>query len=237
MPRLIIADDNPRDRAFLLEVLARYTPIIATSGREALDACVNEAEPWIVTDIQMPNLNGIELARHIWARQPAARVLFCTQHGDETYVRALIKIVPPDTVYGYVLKNNSSETVARAAGAVFDEDQCWIDPQIRRVQARTLQPLDALSDAEYEALIDIALGLTDNAIAERRYLSRRGVQNRLRSLYVKLGANEVATLKLGSPEVLNVRARAVSIALQRGLINSFELAREEQLLKVWLEKQ
>ena len=91
--------------------------------------------------------------------------------------------------------------------------------------------------AEYEALIDIALGLTDNAIAERRYLSRRGVQNRLRSLYIKLGANEVAASRLGSPEVLNVRARAVSIALQRGLINSFELAREEQLLKVWLEKQ
>ena len=59
----------------------------------------------------------------------------------------------------------------------------------------------------------------------------------LRSLYIKLGANEVATLRLGSPEVLNVRARAVSIALQRGLINSFELAREEQLLTVWLGKQ
>ena len=237
MSRLIVADDNPRDRSFLLEVLARYAPIIATSGREVLDACANELEPWIVTDIQMPNLNGIELARQIWARQPRARFLFCTQHGDETYVRALTKIVPAETVYGYVLKNNSGETVARAAGAVFDEDQCWIDPQIRRVQARTLQPLDALSDAEYEALIDIALGLTDNAIAERRYLSRRGVQNRLRSLYIKLGANEVAASRLGSPEVLNVRARAVAIALQRGLINSFELAREEKLLTVWLGKQ
>ena len=41
--------------------------------------------------------------------------------------------------------------------------------------------------AEYEALIDIALGLTDRGVARRRYLSRRGAQNRLHSLYTRLG--------------------------------------------------
>ena len=234
---MIVADDNPRDRGFLLEVLARYAPIITSNGREALDACANEPEPWIVTDIQMPALNGIELARHIWARQPAARFLFCSQHSDETYVRTLTKIVPAETVYGYVLKSNPADIVARAAQAVFDEEQCWIDPQVRRVQARTLQRHDALSDAEYEVLIDIALGLTDNAIAERRYLSRRGVQNRLQSLYAKLGANEISASKSGATEVLNIRARTVSIALQRGLVNAFELAREEQALAIWLGKR
>ena len=237
MPRLIVADDNPRDRGFLLEVLARYTPVIAASGREALDACANDPEPWIVTDIQMPDLNGIELARHVWARQPAARLLFWSQHSDETYVRTLSKIVPAETVYGYVLKSNTAETVTRAAQAVFDEDQCWIDPQVRRVQARTSRPHDALSDAEYEVLIDIALGLTDLTIAERRYLSRRGVQNRLQSLYGKLGANDAAAAKQGEAELLNVRTRAVAIALQRGLVNAFELAREEQLLNEWLARR
>lgn len=237
MPRLIVADDNPRDRGFLLEVLARYAPTIATSGQEALDACANETEPWIVTDIQMPSLNGIELARHVWERQPAARLLFWSQHSDETYVRTLTKIVPAETVYGYVLKSNPADTVARAAQAVFDEDQCWIDPQVRRVQARTLQRHDALTDAEYEVLIDIALGLTDNAIAERRYLSRRGVQNRLQSLYAKLGANEAVPSKSNAADVVNIRTRAVALALQRGLVNTFELAREEQLLAAWLEKR
>jgi DNA-binding NarL/FixJ family response regulator len=236
MPRLIIADDNPRDRGFLLEVLARYTPTVAANGQEALNACANELEPWLVTDIQMPGLNGVELARHIWARQPAARLLFCSQHSDETYVRALSKTVPPETVYGYVLKNNSAETVARAAQAVFEEDQCWIDPQVRRVQARTLRAHDALTDAEYEVMIDIALGLTDNSIAERRYLSRRGVQNRLHTLYAKLGAHEETSGKRAGGEVLNVRTRAVAIALQRGLINAFELERELRLLDVWLTK-
>ncbi len=232
MPRLIIADDNPRDRSFLLEVLARYTPTVAANGQEALDACENESEPWVVTDIQMPGLNGVELARHIWARQPAARLLFWSQHSDETYVRALSKTVPPETVYGYVLKNNSAEIVARAARAVFEEDQCWIDPQVRRVQARTARAHDALTDAEYEVMIDIALGLTDNTIAERRYLSRRGVQNRLHTLYAKLGAHDEIVGRRGG-EVLNVRTRAVAIALQRGLINAFELDREQRILDAW----
>ena len=234
MPRLIIADDNPRDRSFLLEVLARYVPVIVTNGQEALDACADEPEPWIVTDIQMPGLNGVELARHIWARQPAARLLFWSQHSDETYVRALSKTVPPETVYGYVLKNNSAEIVVRAAWAVFEEDQCWIDPQVRRVQARALRTYDALTDAEYEVLIDIALGLTDNTIAERRYLSRRGVQNRLHTLYAKLGAHDEIAGKRAGGEILNARTRAVAIALQRGLINAFELEREQRIFDVWL---
>lgn len=237
MPRLIIADDNPRDRSFLLEVLARFTPTSVVNGQEALDACVGESEPWIVTDIQMPGLNGVELARSVWARHPAARLLFWSQHSDETYVRALSKTVPPETVYGYVLKNNSAETLARAVQAVFEEDQCWIDPQVRRVQARTLRAHDALTDAEYEVMIDIALGLTDNTIAERRYLSRRGVQNRLHCLYAKLGANDDAAGKRAGAEVLNVRARAVAIALQRGLINAFELEREQRLLDVWFSRK
>lgn len=232
--RLIIADDNPRDRSFLLQVLARYLPVITASGQEALDASAAEPQPWIVTDIQMPGLNGVELARHIWARQPAARVVFWSQHSDETYVRALSKAVPPETVYGYVLKNNSAETIARAAQMVFEEDQCWIDPQVRRVQARTSRAHDALTDAEYEVLIDIALGLTDNTIAERRYLSRRGVQNRLHTLYAKLCADDgISTTRVGG-EVLNARTRAVAVALQRGLINAFELEREQRILDAWL---
>ena len=154
-----------------------------------------------------------------------------------TYVRALAKFIPAETVYGYVLKNNPAELVSRAAHAVFEECQCWIDPQIRSVQARTQRSCDALSDAEYDVLIDIALGLTDNTIAERRYLSRRGAQNRLQSLYAKLGANQDSANHSGEMELLNIRTRAVALALQRGLINPFELKNEEQALAQWLAKR
>lgn len=235
MTQLIITDDNPRDRTFLSEVLSQYEPVMTANSEEALAACHDFPEPWLVTDIQMPGGSGIELAREIWASHRTARILFWSQHSDETYVRALAKLIPAETVYGYVLKNNPAETLLNAARTVFEECQCWVDPLVRRVQARNQHSSDALSDAEYEVLIDIALGLTDKTIAERRFLSRRGAQNRLQSLYAKLGANLEHSNNASESELLNVRARAVALALQRGLINSFELEEEEQQLKQWLK--
>ncbi len=234
MNQLVISDDNPRDRTYITEVLHHYSPIITANANEALNACRDYAEPWLITDIQMPGKNGVELARQLWSSHVNARILFWSQHSDETYVRALSKFIPAETVYGYILKNNPAQIIDRAANAVFTECQCWIDPQIRRVQARSQRNSDALSDAEYDVLVDIALGLTDNTIADRRYLSRRGVQNRLQSLYTKLGANLEFSGKPNSCEIINIRSRAVSLALQRGLINAFELQQEEQLLSRWL---
>ncbi|WP_197722176.1 response regulator transcription factor [Sulfuriflexus mobilis] len=234
MTQLIITDDNPRDRTFLAEVLSQYTPVMTANADEAIAACSGSDEPWLVTDIQMPGGNGIELARQIWASHRTARILFWSQHSDETYVRALAKLIPAETVYGYVLKNNPAETLLNAARTVFEDCQCWIDPHVRRIQARSQRSSDALSDAEYEVLVDIALGLTDKTIAERRFLSRRGAQNRLQSLYAKLGANLEHADKSSDSELLNVRARAVALALQRGLINAFELKEEEQHLEHWL---
>jgi len=235
MSHLVITDDNPRDRSYLADVLSDFSLTITTNVQEAITACDEQTDPFLVTDIQMPDGNGIELARMLWNKQPSARILFWSQHNDELYVRELVKLVPAETVYGYVLKNNTSETILRAAHAVFDECQCWIDPSVRQVQARSQHTSDMLTDAQYDVLIDIALGLTDNTIAERRYLSRRGVQNRLQSLYSKLGANLEQNDVSTDTELLNVRTRAISIALQRGLINAFELSKEEELLSSWLK--
>lgn len=237
MSELTITDDNPRDRIYLAEVLKQYTPTLTANASEALIATESHDEPWLITDIQMPKCNGIDLAKQIWQNKPAARILFWSQHSDETYVRALSKLIPAETVYGYVLKNNPAEILLRAANAVFKECQCWIDPQVRSVQARSQHSCETLSDAEYDVLIDIALGLTDNTIAERRFLSRRGVQNRLQSLYAKLGANQKHNTGQHNNELINVRSRAVSLALQRGLINAFELTAEEQQLAHWLNSR
>ena len=235
MSKLIIVDDNPRDRSFLAEIFTDFDVQQTANADEALAACRNSQEPFVITDIQMPDTNGIELAEKIWSEFDNARILFWSQYSDETYVRALAKLTPADTVYGYVLKNNTTETILRAAEAVFQFCQCWIDPSVRRVQARSQNNQSSLSDAEYEVLIDIALGLTDNTIAQRRYLSRRGVQNRLQSLYSKLGANMEKLADKNESDMMNARSRAVAIALQRGLINHFQLEKEEKLLNDWIK--
>ena len=230
-PEVVIADDNLRDRQFAAAALDGFKISLAVSGEAALKLARSLRCRCIVSDIQMPEHNGIELARSIWRADPQARIVFWSQHNDEMYVRAISRLVPPDTVYGYVLKDNGAEVLRKAAEQVFCEQQCWIDPRLRPVHARLANPQCGLSDGEYAVLIDIALGLTDALIAERHYLSRRGAQNRLRNLYAKLNVDE------DGQEGFNIRARAISTALQRGLLNSYELQREEARLKTWLAQR
>src|SRR5262249_45940642 len=117
-----------------------------------------------------------------------------------------------------------------AVRAVLLEEQCWLDREVRGIQARAVSAPTALTDAEFEGLVDIALGLTDRGIARRRYLSRRGAQNRLHSLYMKLGVE---------PEddeggTFSPRNRAVFEGLRRGLLNGDILAEENARLERWL---
>lgn len=238
MPNLcevIIAEDNPRDREFLSSNLTDYSLVLSTDSNNALELALQTPIPYIITDLQMPDMNGIELAKKVWQKSPLARIVFWSHYGDETYIRSLSKIIPAETVYAYILKDNPSDTLNMACHAVFVEDQCWIDTKLRPVQSRTHTSDSAVNDMEYEVLIDIALGLTDNMIAQRRYLSRRGAQNRLKSLYSKLGVKHEKD-ESNNAELLNLRTRAISVAMRRGLLNNFELEQEEQLFQQWLKK-
>jgi DNA-binding NarL/FixJ family response regulator len=237
---ILIAEDNPKDFEFLENLLTDWDENVnitrAPNGHAALELGLARENPLIISDIQMPEMNGIEFARSLWEQKPQARIIFWSQYKDEMYVRALAKIVPPETVYGYILKSSPLDRIASAVRTVLLEEQCWIDPEVRKVQGRTGHSLTALSDIEYEALLDISLGLTDNLIAQRRYLSRRGVQSRLNSLYNKLGIDQDQFLCDKVGDSFNLRNRAVAVSLARGLVNAFEMETEEKDFQIWFRQ-
>jgi DNA-binding NarL/FixJ family response regulator len=237
---ILVADDNPRDFEFLEQLIKTWDEPCqverAPNGLVALELALKQELPLIISDIQMPEMNGIELARNLWQRKPQARIIFWSQFKDEMYVRTLSRIVPPETVYGYILKSNTRERIISAIRTVLLDEQCWIDPEVRKVQGRAGHSQTALSDIEFEALLDISLGLTDNLIAQRRYLSRRGVQSRLNSLYNKLGIDQEQFHGEKFGDAFNLRNRAVAVALRRGLINAFELEHEEKDFQAWLRR-
>ncbi|NOY13875.1 MAG: response regulator transcription factor [Deltaproteobacteria bacterium] len=237
---ILIAEDNPKDFEFLEQLLSSWDEKVqitrAPNGRVALEMGLHRDNPLAICDIQMPEMNGIDFARSLWEKQPEARIVFWSQFKDEMYVRALAKIVPPETVYGYILKSSSRERIASAIRTVLFDEQCWIAPEVRKVQGRAGHSLTALSDIEYEALLDISLGLTDNLIAQRRYLSRRGVQSRLNSLYNKLGLDQEQFHCEKVGDSFNLRNRAVAVSLARGLINAFEMEHEEVEFQAWFKR-
>ena len=242
MKGVLVVEDVAFQREYLRHTVAvcfpEHQPILeAVDGMQAVEVALRHRPLLIIMDIQLPVLNGIKAAQTIWTESPLTRILFWSQFKDEAYLRELRKIVPGETVYGYMLKDSSEHNLTQAMRAILEDEQCWIDRNVRGVQSRVENSHTGLTDVEYEALIDISLGLTDKAIARRRYLSERGVQNRLRELYTKLEVDNHQIQHEDWGFVFNPRSRAKFIALSRGLINAELLDRENEEFKKWLKME
>jgi DNA-binding NarL/FixJ family response regulator len=233
MSTFLIAEDDPLHRGFLREVLGQcdigaFRLVEVDNGEDAIRQLEQQEARGVILDLQMPRQTGVQVARWIWARFPATPILFWSNYADEAYVRGISRIVPANTAYGYLLKSASRDRLSRAITCVFVDGQNIIDREVRSVQERRHTRSTSLTETEYEVLLDIAIGLTDHAIAERRHISLRSVQGRLQQLYAKLGLDERAQPSAG-PAVYNSRGRAVALALIRRLINGrmIEIAEAE----------
>lgn len=121
-----------------------------------------------------------------------------------------------------------------ALRAVLIEAQIVVDREVHQIQAQQMRSRSALTEFEYLILLDLALGLPDKAIAMRRKLSLRTVQNRLLSLYDKLEVESQDQNEMGI--VLNKRTRAVSSAIARKVINREGLIVANKELGEWLTR-
>lgn len=236
--KVLIVEDDPLHRSYLLEAVCSALPecrdvLEAENGADGEKMAREHKSAHIVMDLQMNARNGIEAARTIWKERPDTRILFWSNYSDEAYVRGVSRIVPDGAAYGYVLKSASDERLKLALRSIFVEAQCVIDREVRGMQQKSLGQVKGFSDSEYEILVDIALGLTDRTIARRRGLSLRSVQNRLQQLYEKLGVYQMSTDDADEGR-FNLRARAVTVALLRKLLNYSALERAEAELNEWL---
>src|SRR4051794_17356006 len=97
MPRVLVVDDSPVDRRLAGRLIekgsigrADLVPVYAENGRQALDLLAREAPDAVLTDLQMPEVNGLELVEQIRERFPLVPVILMTAHGsEELAVKAL----------------------------------------------------------------------------------------------------------------------------------------------------
>ena len=80
MIRILLAEDDEAMRAYLARALERsgYQVATAATGREALDLLLSGTFDLLLTDIVMPEMDGIELAQKAQAMDPAPKVMFIT---------------------------------------------------------------------------------------------------------------------------------------------------------------
>ncbi|HEY9790259.1 MAG TPA: response regulator transcription factor [Candidatus Obscuribacterales bacterium] len=241
--RILLIDDMPamREHAVRLlhQLLGQDVQIVqATSGTEGLHMSKSMSPDLIILDISMPDMSGIAVAQEIWKEHQQQKIIFWSQYHKEAYVRAIGKNLPDEAVHGYAIKGELDENFLHAVDSVLLKDNSYIDPIVRGVQNRLKSKDGSVSDLEYETLIDIACGLTDRAIAQRRHVSVRAVQKRISSLIEKLIKNQDGEIKdITGTELLNPRTRVLTIAFKRGLVTTEDLEEANSEFFKWLRKE
>jgi DNA-binding NarL/FixJ family response regulator len=241
--KILVAEDQPALRQHAAGLAANAACahgdeveiFEADNGAKAVANCASIKPDFVILDVAMPELNGIKAAGAIWKDFPTMKILFWSQYHLEAYIRELGKIVPDEAIHGYVLKSVGDSEVLSAIEHVLYLDLPFIAPQVEEVSRRLKDKTSAITDLEYETLLDIALGLTDKAIARKEHISYRGAQNRLSTLLNKLVKGEDAYLReTAGIEIYNPRTRLITEALRRGLIASEDLERHNNEHKNWL---
>ena len=114
-PRLLLADDHLETAELLRELLQPEFEVIGhvTDGRTLVRYAERLSPDVIVSDISMPDLDGIAAAEAILHHNPAARIVFVSVHADPcTVTRALAT-----GALGFVLKLSAGDDLAPAVRA------------------------------------------------------------------------------------------------------------------------
>ncbi|MBN2505855.1 MAG: response regulator transcription factor [Verrucomicrobia bacterium] len=213
MIKILLAEDHRMVREGL-RALLHHEPdfrVVGESG-DGLDTLrlAEELLPdVVVTDLIMPGLTGLQVARRLRQRLPKTKVVLLSIHNKEAYVVEALR----HGVAAYVLKDASGADLVRAVREALAGRRFLSPPLSRTVQVFLEQvkatgnadPYERLSSREREVLQLAAEGNTNATIASRLYISQRTVETHR--------ANVMRKLKLQSQSDL------ICFAIRRGLLH------------------
>ncbi len=193
--RILIADDHPIFRAGLRQILVtneKFQVIHeSTNGDEALRILTRNEADIAILDIQMPGMNGLEIARKVKELKLPVRLIILTMHRQEDFVDEAFKI----GVHGFVLKENAVLDILQAVQAV-SEGEYYMSPQIssyiiKQSALKLSEPsaapqLNNLTGTERKVLKFIGMKKTSKEIANELYISPRTVDNHRTNICAKL---------------------------------------------------
>jgi DNA-binding NarL/FixJ family response regulator len=165
----------------------------AADGLEAKDLCLRLTPDLIVTEIDLPRLDGIELARLLFKHLPRLRVLVLSRLKDPFTLNRLCEA----GIHGYLAKEEPLEFLAEAMSEVAS-GRTYFTAAVRQTQARLRSDPHAfpkiLSCREQAILCSVAAGLTSRSIAGRLNLSPRSVETYRYRMMRKLAIANAAGL-------------------------------------------
>ena len=167
--------------AALLEIEGDIAVIFqARNGKEALAEVLAKKPDVFITDIEMPEMTGLEVAMELRRRKTGTRVIILTTFARSGYLRRALEA----GASGYLLKDMRAEELADAVRRV-RQGLRVIDPEL--ATESWVEP-DPLTDRERQVLRLAADGVTSAEIADQLSLSEGTVRNYLSEAISKLGA-------------------------------------------------
>ncbi|MGW4896271.1 response regulator [Kitasatospora sp. NPDC004240] len=183
--RVLLADDEHLIRGAMAALLSLEEDITvvaeAASGPEAVAMAKAHRPDIAVLDLQMPGLDGIEVATHLRALLPDCRSMIVTGHGRPGYLKRALEV----GVRGFLPKTVSAADLAGIIRTVRAGGR-YVDPELAADAISAGET--PLTPRETDVLELAADGTSIAEIAEKASLSQGTVRNYLSSAATKLGA-------------------------------------------------
>ncbi|MCX7190927.1 MAG: response regulator transcription factor [Candidatus Methylopumilus sp.] len=198
--KILLVDDHAVVRMgfkMLIEAEDDITVIGEAESGEVAIKLFQELKPdIIVMDITMPGIGGIEAIDRIMAKDKNTKILVLSAHEDSVHPKRVLNA----GAMGYLTKRSAAEELIKAIKSIH-QGKRYLEPSIAQQMAITqlsgeTNPVEILSDREFEVFIALAKGKSTNDIADTLCLSPRTVGTHLYNIKQKLNANNSAEIAL-----------------------------------------
>ncbi len=198
--KILLVDDHAVVRMgfkMLIEAEDDITVIGEAESGEIAIKLFQELKPdIIVMDITMPGIGGLEAIDRIIAKDKNTKILVLSAHEDSVHPKRVLNA----GAMGYLTKRSAAEELIKAIKSIH-QGKRYLEPNIAQQMAITqlsgeTNPVEILSDREFEVFIALAKGKSTNEIADTLCLSPRTVGTHLYNIKQKLNANNSAEIAL-----------------------------------------
>ncbi|MFC3562078.1 response regulator [Pedobacter jamesrossensis] len=204
--KVLLAEDHTIVRNGIISLLNDETDIEivadAKNGQEVIAYLKSGLEPDVIlTDINMPDMNGIELINELRADYPQIKILILTMMEHEKYVTLCLDA----GAHGYLLKNvNIAEIVFAIKQITSGYKYICTGISLNLLAQTNLRDINngsnnsksdvEISKREIEILSLIAQGYTNSEIADKLFTSKRTIEGNRQNLLEKTGTKNTAAL-------------------------------------------
>jgi DNA-binding NarL/FixJ family response regulator len=204
--RILLVDDHAVVRKGLISLLEDEENLEVVgdvgSGKEALELVPKLKPEIILLDLNMPEMSGMETAKHLKKLSPAPKILVFSMHNDADYVLKSIE----NGVDGYLLKDSEKDEIMLGINTVYEGNK-YFPPSISAILVGAIQTkgkaiagpktslkTDVLSKKEKQILKLITEGKNSKEIADLLDLSIRTVSNHRANMLKKTNLSNTAEL-------------------------------------------